>query len=363
MEKLSIKNFLTINELDMELKRINIFIGPQAQGKSIIAKLIKFFKEMPYVFSSSIAYGDRLISFEEEQLIKFNRMFPKQYWLNSIFSIKYSSKYFSINLSKKSINGNLEIEFSDEIHIAEKLARTFKNELLKAEERIINEDETTPGIISRRMRWDEVRKCFINNLFNECNKPTVDRVFYIPAGRSFLLIYKKYFSFINSDIKVDYFLTEFGSVYEGVKDLINNSIVKNNTPDLVNKYFEFLINGKYITEDGEDWIVGKKGKVNVVNSSSGQQEALPMALVMSVWPYLETNSLSKSFIIEEPEAHLFPSAQGAMTSLIANAYNYNNSTSIIITTHSPYILSALNVSIQAKNTIIDNPNNNKKYVK
>jgi AAA15 family ATPase/GTPase len=40
MERLSIKNFGPIINADFELKRINVFIGPQGSGKSTIAKVI-----------------------------------------------------------------------------------------------------------------------------------------------------------------------------------------------------------------------------------------------------------------------------------------------------------------------------------
>lgn len=82
--------------------------------------------------------------------------------------------------------------------------------------------------------------------------------------------------------------------------------------------------------------------------------------MLSIWPYIKTG-FGRSFIIEEPEAHLFPSAQSVVVSLIANAYNRAESyCSYTITTHSPYILSAMNNLIQAENTLaaINSQNNN-----
>ncbi|NET05121.1 MAG: AAA family ATPase [Symploca sp. SIO2B6] len=40
MERLLIENFVGIKKLDIELKKINILIGPQASGKSVCAKLL-----------------------------------------------------------------------------------------------------------------------------------------------------------------------------------------------------------------------------------------------------------------------------------------------------------------------------------
>ncbi len=42
-EKIIIKNFGPLKQLELDLKEIMVFIGPQASGKSTIAKLIYFF--------------------------------------------------------------------------------------------------------------------------------------------------------------------------------------------------------------------------------------------------------------------------------------------------------------------------------
>jgi len=52
----------------------------------------------------------------------------------------------------------------------------------------------------------------------------------------------------------------------------------------------------------------------------------------------------KSIFIEEPEAHLFPNAQKEVVDLLSLIYA-RTSNEFFITTHSPYILSALNILI------------------
>jgi predicted ATPase len=46
MQKISIKNFGPIKEFESEVKNINLFIGPQASGKSTISKSIFIFKSL-----------------------------------------------------------------------------------------------------------------------------------------------------------------------------------------------------------------------------------------------------------------------------------------------------------------------------
>ena len=38
-KRLIVKNFGPIKEVDIDLKKINVFIGPQGSGKSTIAKI------------------------------------------------------------------------------------------------------------------------------------------------------------------------------------------------------------------------------------------------------------------------------------------------------------------------------------
>ena len=44
MESLEIQNFLTIREAKLDVRRFTILIGPQANGKSVVAKVLYFFR-------------------------------------------------------------------------------------------------------------------------------------------------------------------------------------------------------------------------------------------------------------------------------------------------------------------------------
>ena len=56
-------------------------------------------------------------------------------------------------------------------------------------------------------------------------------------------------------------------------------------------------------------------------------------------------------IIEEPEENLFPVTQYELVKHIFQSLNSNPDNSVVITTHSPYILTAVNNLIQAGNVI------------
>ena len=86
-------------------------------------------------------------------------------------------------------------------------------------------------------------------------------------------------------------------------------------------------------------------------SASGYQSAVPIVLSIKAYtepPEAEGLPLSKqkTFIIEEPELNLFPTAQyELMKFLVDKTMNYGNQ--MFLATHSPYILTALNDMILA----------------
>lgn len=347
MEILKITNFLSIDKAEIELKKLNIFIGPQAQGKSLIAKLIYFFKEYPESLFDAISEDKTKAEFDKISLAKFEKMFPKYTWEKNEFRIIYSNGYYDISISnEKSSNGRFTLKLTNSSRIKESflIAR-------KAYKKFIQEEPDSKISRLGRKSYGILRECIINNLFIEDENKYIEQAFYIPAGRSFFAnLQKSVFSFISSNVEIDFFIKEFGSVYERTKNDFLIKQAEEKRPKTVEKIVNDLINGRFLSEKGQDWIINKHGKVNVSHSSSGQQEALPLAMILSTWPYFGHNSISRYFIIEEPEAHLFPVAQSQITSLIASAYNGSDRTSsFVITTHSPYILTAFNNLIQAGN--------------
>jgi len=125
-----------------------------------------------------------------------------------------------------------------------------------------------------------------------------------------------------------------------VKGQINNSAL-----DQAYKIIKEILKADYTSEsDGEKIYFDEYHWVKLMYGSSGQQEALwILMLVFTV--ILEKK---KSFIvIEEPEAHLFPTAQKDIIELISLMVNSTESC-VIITTHSPYILTSTNILLYSE---------------
>lgn len=358
MEFLKVRKFLILRRIDFKVNRINLIIGPQANGKSLIAKLVYFFKKIP---SECIIQGIRgkwdKRKLDKSILEKFEEIFPRYIWEGSEFTVSYfiNEKEISIK-GRRAQKGktSLKIEYPSELYkfynknkqfLAKQLAKTVPQ----------NAEETTNPLKS-----PVYNEFFYKNLQNSNFSTLFYRAVFIPASRSFFAnLQKAIFTFLASNIDIDPFLKKFGQTYEGAKYIykelaiidseINKEILKK-----IHGIIKFILNGEYELDDKQDWIKQRGKKINLANASSGQQEALPMLLVLGSWPALPVKN-GKIFFIEEPEAHLFPVAQMYVMALLTLLYK-ELKTDLFVTTHSPYILSSLNVFLQAQR-VLDNNNN------
>jgi hypothetical protein len=98
----------------------------------------------------------------------------------------------------------------------------------------------------------------------------------------------------------------------------------------------------------EDFLQFDDGRrVRLAQASSGEQEAWPLLLLLA--RFLSTPHVrGRAVYIEEPEAHLFPSTQKQLVELMAKVFRCRaHEMCLLITTHSPYILTSINNLLQA----------------
>ncbi len=346
MEKLKIINFAGIKSLEIELSKINVILGPQASGKSITAKLFYFFKSFFIEIRKSTESGSNKREIDTDHLNRFINYFPRETWPEKDFFI-----YYYINNTKMSISrGNgkkIKFEYSENL---KNILRLSRNILKKEKERIKNSKSISGFELSHN--FSKKFNSLIKNEISECS--TYNQIF-IPAGRSFFSnVQSSIFSFLSSNKSLDPFLIEFGSFYENFKRFSNDDFFmdENQKKD---KEFEKLIsnilNSSYKREKEKDYLMHEdKRKVNLSNASSGQQEILPLLIILQVLLKISFSGEGAVLYIEEPEAHLSPSAQKMVVRLFARLFNTEERTfQMIVTTHSPYILSSLNNLMYAGN--------------
>ena len=339
-ESIQIKNFVGIQHIDIEIKQLNIFIGPQGSGKSITVKLIYFCKNILNDLTTSILEKKDLKTFKKEQIANFIKFFPKESWCNGEFNIKYKLNDIEIILSKDK-SDKFKLDFSNNLKRIINKTRIYLDKILKEE----NSREPEHDILLKYERKEKIKSYFSDLIFNSENEIyELGNQIFIPAGRSFFAnLQANIFSFLSANQNLDPFLIEFGSIYERFKDISTRNLNhKQNLP--LDKIIQDILNSSYLREKNKDFLLhDDKRKVNLSNASSGQQEILPLIIMLKLF-LNKTISLGNraALYIEEPEAHLFPTAQFNVVKLLARLCNLKNSYQIFITTHSPYLLSSFN---------------------
>lgn len=349
MDRLRIQNFAGIKDMEFEFKSITVLIGPQATGKSVAIKLLYFIKSYINDIVDSIVSNESKEEFEARQKNRFLSYFPKETWPSKGFQISYTSNGCEFKISRLRNGVTISPSISLET-LFEELRRIYAQEQSEAVGAGFN--PLAPSYVYRQMmtlKLNEYYKGVIETSF-------IGKQFFIPAGRSFYAnLQKSIFSLLKDNRTIDPFMIEFGSLYENLKGYFDDfqSIKSDNY--LVNS-FNDILNSTYGRQRDDDYLVHTDERsVNITNASSGQQETLPLMIILSVLIKLKFPD-GATIYIEEPEAHLFPIAQKRIVHLLAKVFNSKDSKfQIIVTTHSPYVLASFNNLIQAGNLTIIKP--------
>lgn len=365
MQKIVINDLGPINHLEMDIKQFNLLIGEQATGKSTISKAIYYFRMVKselidYLYDVAInGYGEHV--------------FPKilNNRLKDIFVKLFG---FSWNLSE---NLNLEYEFTDEISIGIKLKKSQKRKFinvvyskklqddvkkLEKESYAFFENNKNTNlkyefVSAERIRLHEEITKKMNFLCND-NMSS----YYIPAGRSLLTLMTGQKTSIDYSA-IDLVNHRFMQFIESIQPKFDMGILN------VHKYYPMenrkfdvqkvsheitsrLKSDYFYTQGAEYLVLDDKTRIPINFSSSGQQEVL--WLLNQIYVLLLRNE--KSFvIIEEPEAHLYPKLQKEVIDFIIQFANITGS-QVLITTHSPYVLTCMNTAFYAgrlyRNTVL-----------
>ncbi|PSF33108.1 hypothetical protein C7H19_20660 [Aphanothece hegewaldii CCALA 016] len=352
MEKLIVTNFLNIKHIELDIGKINILIGPQAQGKSVVAKLVFFFQDFWENYRQSILKKLNKRDFDKSIIDDFKKIFPQYSWNRNYFKIIYDFDGYEIILENLKKNNNKNLYFH--INYSQKLDKIRKKMISNISFEITEAsflDNVELQSIEDYLKSHINRLKLLENMLTIELKITRHQPIFIPTGRAFFAnIQKNIFSLLSENVSIDYFINQFGSTYQKIKELYKNRnrLIKEYNK-VIDEIVEKILVGNYLYEDEDDWIISKDyRKIKLFNASSGQQESVPMTIMLSIIPFTISNAL---FIIEEPEAHLFPSAQNDIVNLMSLIFNITDKRhSFFITTHSPYILTAFNILIQAGNT-------------
>lgn len=376
--KLIVKNFGPIKKADIEVKDMMVFIGPQASGKSTLAKLITILNDVNFKQNENIKLLQELEKYNIHSFLKKNTYIEfhtpsfsykfeddKEYKFDvfdiinrievsknkiDLISRTIDLMLYGISVDKKEDILFRELQKNETYGFNTKLISLFKNynndrnyakELLKIYDKNINDEKTYINLL------DIVKQVFSLII-------PLDSL-YIPAERTLLpLIMSNLAGLINNKIALPKNI------------LIASQQLEKAFKNIHNLDLGIVGNYKYKLIDGQSYVYHSKTDfVSLNESSSGLQSFLPIILLIE--NTLKTkNFINLNYVVEEPELNLYPEAQYKLIKyLVKNCLETTReikTKNLIITTHSPYILASINNLLMANNKSKINPELTRKII-
>ncbi|MBB5031879.1 AAA family ATPase [Prosthecobacter vanneervenii] len=329
-ETLTIEGFGGLKNAQIVLRPFTLLIGPQSAGKSIITKLLHFFKKVPSEVFQAAKNDQSWKNFSDRSVQRFLKYFPDEAWPKKAFKITLtnSDATYTIESSRKSDAG-VSIQFPNFLH----------TELDELKHSTVDQELTERLFVERSKQHLGKTMCYHQRL--------------IPAGRSFFASLEDNIFSLASEIDLDPFIAEFGHYYRKLRQISNqnsgSSRARNKLLTSAADLIQSILKGTHHRDGKRDYVLMPDGRRTPLSlCSSGQQESLPLLLFLRHIIGSQSLGIPEGLSIEEPEAHLFPDSQRAIVELIAFAFNSSDDLAqVTVTTHSPFILGAVNVLLKA----------------
>lgn len=332
--RITIKDFGPIKNADIETKQFNIFIGETSTGKSVAAKLITIFNSLKFALipingftSFQMLLADYCIDFQFSDSTTIQVIQNDVKWIITKNSFLREGKqlipfdYQPRGISDFKIFLN---EFSK--HYTDKkeddILHNARNSVFEAIKNFS---------IKGKMDYSPISQFEKDLLYYMISYMSMPSPVYIPAERILISFYtNSIFNLLQSGSSIPQSIKNFGSLYEDARN-------SNNKLDI-----DFMRMEVLFSKDSDTIVLEDGTELKFNQASSGVQSLIPL------WAVL-INCFSnnpKSVVIEEPELNLFPTLQVQLIRRIVELVNKSKS-DIVITTHSPYVLSIIDSLIYA----------------
>lgn len=313
MNRLSILNFGPVKKAELELRSINLLIGEQSIGKSTIAKLIAIFTDSVGL-SMLAAKG---IKMWRTRLI----MSDLNIFDEGDYSIKYEleEKGFSlcVRVNRHRVLFNL-VENGKKVTDKNKVSEVINLRIKlfrRADFWEMMKTELTEGQ-DKDPRYQVIAL-----------QSLIESSLYVPAER---IAYS-----VQDSLKSALSIMGDTTTFTYNRFMVSLDKAKKR----LKRYESPLLKITYLNEDKGQFFEDAKSKkkYHLFNASSGIQSTIPLLLVLED----VKNRDYSSIVIEEPETNLYPNTQIDVLKLILQKTRVSGRI-VTITTHSPYLLSALN---------------------
>jgi predicted ATP-dependent endonuclease of OLD family len=323
-EQLIVKNFGPIKDATVDFKKVTVFIGPTGGGKSTLAKLAAIFRDSAF---HSTTNNDFTL-FKNYNIFSFINQNTNISWNKEgdDISIEDQTIYIGESLitkAKEVINNTNDKDF-------------FSKVFLKYLQENYERDKDEFKEIYDKQDKEGIKKLYAKSIISDIFSKTItkSKPEYIPAERVFIASLEySWAGLMRDDIGLPKRVLDFANRF---------SLSRKEIPELEIPF----LNVTYLHIDGRDFIriPDREDPLILPEAASGIQSATPLLVLLE---HLSRNTeRAQSFIIEEPELNLYPTAQHALVNwLVDKSTQADND--LTITTHSPYILASCNLLMEA----------------
>lgn len=346
MTKLRVEKFSCIKDANLELSRLTVLIGPQASGKSVLCKLCYFFLDVIHQQQRKIA---ELATFDDYKIFikdRFFEWFPVSAWGSGQFVIEFTVGEFVIKFTR-TVYGGVAGE-NIRIWASEELKKHYADQLKEAQS-VAKKTSSGTEDYDFEFAW-HIRQSIEKSLKKSMGRDYVSSQLFIPAGRSFFTSIGRAVAAFEHGGVLDPLILDFGRMYAQMRDR-NLRFLSSRRPnsDIVSTSLKKIFGGELQYDGKSEFVLSEDGRrIPISALSSGQQELLPLLTVLPRLLPDKKEGGRLALYIEEPEAHLFPLAQSKLIEVLASIVSFSGTAmQMILTTHSPYVLSKINNLIKA----------------
>ena len=353
--RIKIENVGPITSVDLEINKVNVFIGPQSIGKSTLAKIISFcaWLEKNILMNQGATHVNQ--DFLQKNLLVYHKL---KNFFNEASLIEYSGNLISFTF--RSVD-DFNIEVTGSLNNTDMRKITY----IPAERNII----TIPNISTLALEDNYVRDFIFDWLLIRDKFTTKNQVGLLGLGGSYSFDANKG-DVVTLDNGKEIPLNQSSSGLQSVVPLLvfiayGAEWIFHNAPDMSFDNFKAMQKA-LIKNINSDDIALSDAEIQTILSSEKIQNSLTnmIQLARQKPRFFETDGNLKKFVdlvehigrphssffvIEEPEENLFPKTQYELVKYIFKMLDNGNDNTIVITTHSPYILTSINNLIQAQN--------------
>lgn len=325
MKHLIIKNLGPINAIEMEMKRVNLIIGPQSSGKSSVLKVACY-----------CTWVEKRISVEqnpdkfaepgyfERYLVSFHKL---EGFVRQDTYIEYESDIMKFSFSKESEAFRFEWKNRWDY-------RKSKISYIPAERNIV---AAIPNWFEVNMANNNIRNFMADWELARKNFTDSDRLDILNLGVSYFYDTKSKED--KMQVAQGKFLY-FTNTSSGLQSLVPLYV-----------FLKYFTERFFLKEEEEGNVIGeeiKKHLAEVISSevfsgSKSKEDADKFSALFS--NFTKVNNCN--IFLEEPEENLFPLTQRDLVNALVEMINGERKHNLFITTHSPYVMASFNNLIQA----------------